>query len=70
LGNKVHVWVDADLLEKYRSFRPETKGLTYTALVDMIIRERLVELQRLQGEREREPHCSSGKNVKISPSIH
>jgi len=66
----VHVWVDPDLLEEYREYKPETKGLTYTALVDMIVRERLVELQRLQGEREIEPHRSSGKNVKISPSIH
>ena len=64
----VHVWVDPDLLEEYREYKPETKGLTYTALVDMIVRERLVELQKETGERK--PHRSSGKNVKISPSIH
>ena len=44
MGRKVHVWIDSDLLEEYRKYKPETKGLTYTALVDMIIRERLAEL--------------------------
>ena len=53
-GVKVHVAprrvsdvvirVNADLLEEYRKYKPETKGLTYTALVDMIVRERLAEL--------------------------
>lgn len=44
MRRKVHIWVDANLLEEYRKYKPETKGLTYTALVEMIIRERLREL--------------------------
>ena len=44
MGRKVHIWIDSDLLEEYRKYKPETKGLTYTALVEMIVRERLAEL--------------------------
>ncbi|RLG99793.1 hypothetical protein DRO19_01340 [Candidatus Bathyarchaeota archaeon] len=40
----VTIRVNTNLLEEYRKYKPETKGLTYTALVDMIIRERLAEL--------------------------
>jgi len=44
MGRKVHVWIDSDLLEEYRKHKPETRGLTYTALVELIVRERLKEL--------------------------
>ena len=40
----VTIRVNTNLLEEYRKYKPETKGLTYTALVDMIVRERLAEL--------------------------
>ena len=42
----VVVRVNADLLESYRKHKPETRGLTYTALVDLIIRERLEEFDK------------------------
>ena len=55
----VHVWIDSDLLEEYRKYKPETKGLTYTALVEMIVRERLAELS----SRWKSPKLEVGEKV-------
>jgi len=59
MGKKVHIWIDSNLLEEYRRYKPETKGLTYTALVDMIIRERLAELS----SRWKPPKLEVGEKV-------
>ena len=39
MGKRVIVRVDVDLLESYRKNHPELKGLTYSAVTDVILRK-------------------------------
>jgi len=38
---EIMVRADAKLLEQYRSLHPELKGLTYTAIVEVMLRKAL-----------------------------
>ena len=47
--NEVMVRVDSKLLEQYRERHPELKGLTYTAVVEVMLRKTIGENKNERG---------------------
>jgi len=45
MGRDVHVLADKELLDRAKEVFPETKGLTYSSLVDYLIRKVLKEAE-------------------------
>ena len=43
MKEKVHIIANKELLDSYRKNRPELKGLTYTALADIMLRKAIKE---------------------------
>ena len=71
VGKRVIVRVDVDLLDSYREKHPELKGLTYSALTDIILRKSVKEgtsekdegkTLEINGKNSGEKAIENGKN--------